>query len=243
MIDEDGVDYGKPISCSSPPQERRHMASTGTGTSPKVQGRNLKHVSSPRPPLYAESRGACRPAFPTTEGGSAPSNDSPARHCRKGVLPAVLRRPRPHRLSAGRCMSARWPYELHDKVKAAGDGGNTGIRSAATRRAQGPSAMSTSTAAPGGARPGRRVDGNSEQCFANMATIRRGTEPRADQAPAYEFAGPGTGWAPERIEAAGVPPRITLPRVGGILQVRSDRRDPRPFGLMAQPGRPVGELF
>jgi N-methylhydantoinase B len=129
---------------------------------------------------------------------------------------------------------------LPDRVFAASDGGNTGITIAGYYQDRTPFIYVDFTCGAWGARPwADGLDGNSNM-FANMAShsveVTEAEQPIRIEA--YEFvpdkAGPGK-------YRGGVPFRrdYRFLEKEGVLQVRSDRRRFRPYGLYGgQPGRP-----
>jgi len=121
---------------------------------------------------------------------------------------------------------------LPDKVKAAGDGGNTGISIGGYYADRKPFIYVDFTCGAWGARPwADGLDGNSHM-FANMAS--HSIEVTEAEHPisllAYEFVADKAGAGKYR---GGVPFRrdYRFNETEGMLQVRSDRRDHRPFGL------------
>jgi N-methylhydantoinase B len=129
---------------------------------------------------------------------------------------------------------------LPDKVKAAGDGGNTGISIGGYDEDRKPFVYVDFTCGAWGARPfADGLDGNSHM-FANMAShsIEVTEAEQPIQLLAYEFVADRAGAGKYR---GGVPFRrdYKFLEQEGMLQVRSDRRDFRPFGLYGgSPGGP-----
>ncbi|MBV8192526.1 MAG: hydantoinase B/oxoprolinase family protein, partial [Alphaproteobacteria bacterium] len=129
---------------------------------------------------------------------------------------------------------------LPDKVKAAGDGGNTGISIGGYDANRKPFVYVDFTCGAWGARPwADGLDGNSHM-FANMAShsieVTEAEQPM--QLLAYEFVADRAGAGKFR---GGVPFKrdYRFLEDEGMLQVRSDRRDHRPFGLYGgSPGAP-----
>jgi N-methylhydantoinase B len=129
---------------------------------------------------------------------------------------------------------------LPDRVLAASDGGNTGITIGGYYKNRTPFIYVDFTCGAWGGRPfADGLDGNSNM-FANMAShsveVTEAEQPIRIEA--YEFvpdkAGPGKfrGGVPFRRD-------YRFLEEEGILQVRSDRRRFRPYGLYGgQPGRP-----
>jgi N-methylhydantoinase B len=138
------------------------------------------------------------------------------------------------------CMFGALAMMLPDKVKAAGDGGNTGISIGGYDAGRKPFVYVDFTCGAWGARPwADGLDGNSHM-FANMAShsieVTEAEEPI--QLLAYEFVADKAGAGKYR---GGVPFRrdYRFLEEEGTLQVRSDRRDHRPFGLYGgSPGGP-----
>ena len=138
------------------------------------------------------------------------------------------------------CMFGALAMMLPDKVKAAGDGGNTGISIGGYDAERKPFVYVDFTCGAWGARPwADGLDGNSHM-FANMAShsIEVTEAEQPIQLLAYEFVPDKAGAGKFR---GGVPFRrdYRFLEDEGMLQVRSDRRDHRPFGLYGgSPGGP-----
>ncbi|HEX5612126.1 MAG TPA: hydantoinase B/oxoprolinase family protein, partial [Burkholderiales bacterium] len=138
------------------------------------------------------------------------------------------------------CMFGALAMMLPDKVKAAGDGGNTGVSIGGYYDDRTPFIYVDFTCGAWGARPwADGLDGNSHM-FANMAShsveITEAENPI--QLLAYEFVPDKAGAGKYR---GGVPFRrdYRLLEDEATLQVRSDRRTHRPFGLYGgSPGGP-----
>jgi N-methylhydantoinase B len=138
------------------------------------------------------------------------------------------------------CVFGALAMMLPDKVKAAGDGGNTGISIGGYDAARNPFVYVDFTCGAWGARPwADGLDGNSHM-FANMAS--HSVEVTEAEHPisllAYEFVADKAGAGKFR---GGVPFRrdYRFNETEAILQVRSDRRDHRPCGLYGgSPGAP-----
>jgi N-methylhydantoinase B len=138
------------------------------------------------------------------------------------------------------CMFGALAKMLPDEVFAASDGGNTGVSIGGYLPDRSPFIYVDFTCCAWGARPyADGLDGNSH-IYANMASqpIEVTETEQPLQITAYEFIqdamGPGKfrGGAPFRRE-------YKLLAEEAVLQVRSDRRDFRPFGLYGGgPGRP-----
>jgi N-methylhydantoinase B len=138
------------------------------------------------------------------------------------------------------CMFGALAMMLPDKVKAAGDGGNTGISIGGYHADRKPFVYVDFTCGAWGARPwADGLDGNSHM-FANMAShsIEVTEAEHPIQLLAYEFVADKAGAGKYR---GGVPFKrdYRFLETEGTLQVRADRRDHRPFGLYGgNPGGP-----
>jgi N-methylhydantoinase B len=138
------------------------------------------------------------------------------------------------------CMFGALAMMLPDKVKAAGDGGNTGVSIGGYDAERKPFIYVDFTCGAWGARPwADGLDGNSHM-FANMAShpveVTEVEQPM--QFLAYEFVADKAGAGKYR---GGVPFKrdYKFLEEEGVLQVRSDRRTHRPFGLYGgSPGMP-----
>jgi N-methylhydantoinase B len=138
------------------------------------------------------------------------------------------------------CMFGALAKMLPDRVFAASDGGNTGVSIGGYFADRSPFIFVVLTICAWGGRPDADgLDGNSN-IYANMASqpIEVTETEQPLQITAYEFIqdamGPGKfrGGAPFRRE-------YKLLAEEAILQVRSDRRDFRPYGLYGGgPGKP-----
>jgi N-methylhydantoinase B len=138
------------------------------------------------------------------------------------------------------CMFGALAMMLPDKVKAAGDGGNTGVSIGGYDRDLQPFVYVDFTCGAWGARPwADGLDGNSHM-FANMAS--HSVEVTEAEHPisllAYEFVADKAGAGKYR----GGTPFLRDYRFNeeeGVLQVRADRRRHLPFGLYGgSPGKP-----
>jgi N-methylhydantoinase B len=138
------------------------------------------------------------------------------------------------------CMFGALAMMLPDKVKAAGDGGNTGISIGGWSAERKPFVYVDFTCGAWGARPwADGLDGNSHM-FANMAShsIEVTEAEHPVQLLAYEFVPDRSGAGKYR---GGVPfmRDYKFTETEATLQVRSDRRTHRPFGLYGgSPGAP-----
>jgi len=233
-IDDDGVDYGKPIRLFVTIRKKGgHMVVDWTGTSPQVKGAINNTLSFTKAASYTGVRSVLPPGIPNNEGVfRAIEVVCPPGTVGNGVLPAACAARGLTGFRMTDCMFGALAMMLPDRVKAAGDGGNTGISIGGYDDARKPFIYVDFTCGAWGARPwADGLDGNSHM-FANMAS--HSIEVTEAEHPisllAYEFV-------PDRAGAGrfrgGVPfmRDYRFNEAEGTLQVRSDRRDHRPFGL------------
>jgi N-methylhydantoinase B len=241
-IDDDGIDYGKPIRLFvSIRKTGGHMVVDWTGTAPQVRGAINNTLSFTKAASYTGVRSVLPPGIPSNEGVfRAIEVICPAGTVGNGVLPAACAARGLTGFRMTDCMFGALAMMLPDKVKAAGDGGNTGISIGGWDAHRNPFIYVDFTCGAWGARPwADGLDGNSHM-FANMAShsIEVTESEHPIQLLAYEFVPDKAGAGKYR---GGVPFRRDYRFVEeeGVLQVRSDRRDHRPFGLYGgSPGKP-----
>ena len=241
-IDDDGVDYGKPIRLFVTIRKKGgHMVVDWTGTNPQVKGAINNTLSFTKAASYTGVRSVLPPGIPNNEGVfRAIEVICPPGTVGNGVLPAACAARGLTGFRMVDCMFGALAMMLPDKVKAAGDGGNTGISIGGYDAERKPFVYVDFTCGAWGARPwADGLDGNSHM-FANMAShsieVTEAEQPM--QLLAYEFVADRAGAGKFR---GGVPFRrdYRFLEDEGMLQVRSDRRDHRPFGLYGgSPGAP-----
>ena len=241
-IDDDGVDYGKPIRLFVTIRKTGgHMVIDWTGTNPQVKGAINNTLSFTKAASYCGVRSVLPPGIPNNEGVfRAIEVICPPGTVGNGVLPAACAARGLTGFRMVDCMFGALAMMLPDKVKAAGDGGNTGISIGGYDAARKPFVYVDFTCGAWGARPwADGLDGNSHM-FANMAShsIEVTEAEQPIQLTAYEFVADRAGAGKYR---GGVPflRDYRFLEGEGMLQVRSDRRDHRPFGLYGgSPGAP-----
>ena len=241
-IDDDGVDYGKPIRIFVTVRKHGgHMVVDWTGTSPQVRGAINNTLSFTKAASYTGARAVLPPGIPNNEGVfRAIEVICPPGTVGYGVLPAACAARGLTGFRMVDCMLGALAMMLPDKVKAAGDGGNTGISIGGYYANRKPFVYVDFTCGAWGARPwADGLDGNSHM-FANMAS--HSIEVTELEHPisllCYEFVADKAGAGKYR---GGVPFRrdYRFNEAAGMLQVRSDRRDHLPFGLYGgSPGQP-----
>ena len=241
-IDDDGVDYGKPIRLFVTIRKTGgHMVIDWTGTNPQVKGAINNTLSFTKAASYCGVRSVLPPGIPNNEGVfRAIEVICPPGTVGNGVLPAACAARGLTGFRMVDCMFGALAMMLPDKVKAAGDGGNTGISIGGYDGQRKPFVYVDFTCGAWGARPwADGLDGNSHM-FANMAShsIEVTEAEQPIQLTAYEFVADRAGAGKYR---GGVPflRDYRFLEGEGMLQVRSDRRDHRPFGLYGgSPGAP-----
>jgi N-methylhydantoinase B len=241
-IDDDGIDYGKPIRLFVTIRKRGgHMVVDWTGSNRQVKGAINNTLSFTKAASYTAVRSVLPPDIPNNEGVfRAIEVICPPGTVGNAVLPAACAARGLTGFRMTDCMFGALAMMLPDKVKAAGDGGNTGVSIGGYDQQRRPFVYVDFTCGAWGARPwADGLDGNSHM-FANMAS--HSVEVTEAEQPisllAYEFVADKAGAGKYR---GGVPFRrdYRFNETEGVLQVRSDRRDHRPFGLYGgSPGAP-----
>jgi N-methylhydantoinase B len=241
FIDDDGIDYGKPIRLFVTIRKTGGaMLVDWTGTNPQVKGAINNTLSFTKAASYCAVRSVLPQDIPNNEGVfRAIEVICPPGTIGNAVLPAACAARGLTGFRMVDCMFGALAMMLPDRVKAAGDGGNTGISIGGYDAYRRPFIYVDFTCGAWGARPwADGLDGNSHM-FANMAS--QSIEVTEAELPirllAYEFVADKAGAGKFR---GGVPFRrdYLFLEHEGVLQVRSDRRNHRPFGLYG--GSPGG---
>jgi N-methylhydantoinase B len=233
-IDDDGVDLDKPIRLFVTMTKRGdHMLVDWTGTDPQVKGAINNTYSYSKAASYTAIRSVLPANIPNNEGVfRAIEVIAPPGTIANAVLPAACAARGLTGFRMVDCAFGCLAMMLPDQVFAASDGGNTGITIGGYYVDRTPFIYVDFTCGAWGARPfADGLDGNSNM-FANMAShsveVTEAEQPIRIEA--YEFvpdkAGPGR-------YRGGVPFRrdYRFLEEEAILQVRSDRRRFRPYGL------------
>jgi N-methylhydantoinase B len=241
-IDDDGIDVGKPIPLKVTVTKKGDAIHVDwTGTAPQVKGAINNTLSYTKSASYCGIRSILPQNIPTNEGVfRAITVEAPEGTIANMVLPGACAARGLTGFRMVDCMFGALAKMLPDQVFAASDGGNTGVSIGGYHNDRSPFIYVDFTCCAWGARPyADGLDGNSH-IYANMASqpIEATETEQPLQITAYEFIqdamGPGRfrGGAPFRREY-----RLLVQEA--ILQVRSDRRDFRPFGLYGGgPGKP-----
>jgi N-methylhydantoinase B len=241
-IDDDGIDYGQPIRLFVTISKRGSgVLVDWTGTSSQVRGAINNTLSYTKSASYTGIRSVLPLDIPNNEGVfRAIEVICPPGTVGNGMLPAACAARGLTGFRMVDCMFGALAMMLPDRVAAAGDGGNTGISIGGYHADRTPFVYVDFTCGAWGGRPwADGLDGNSHM-FANMAS--HSVEITETEHPisllAYEFVADKAGAGKYR---GGVPfcRDYRFNETAGVLQVRSDRRDHRPFGLYGgSPGRP-----
>src|SRR5437667_2056225 len=128
-IDDDGVDYGKPIRLFVTLRKRGgHMVVDWTGTHPQVKGAINNTLSFTKAASYTGVRSVLPQGIPNNEGVfRAIEVICPPGTVGNGVLPAACAARGLTGFRMTDCMFGALAMMLPERVKAAGDGGNTGV--------------------------------------------------------------------------------------------------------------------
>jgi N-methylhydantoinase B len=233
-IDDDGIDVEKPIPLKvTITKQDDRIAVDWTGTSPQVKGAINNTLSYTKSASYCAIRSILPQNIPTNEGVfRAITVTAPEGTIANMVLPGACAARGLTGFRMVDCLFGALAKMLPDRVFAASDGGNTGVSIGGWHSDRTPFIYVDFTCCAWGARPyADGLDGNSH-IYANMASqpveVTESEQPL--QITAYEFIqdamGPGKfrGGAPFRRE-------YRLLADEAVLQVRSDRRRFRPFGL------------
>ncbi|MEZ5854507.1 MAG: hydantoinase B/oxoprolinase family protein [Hyphomicrobiaceae bacterium] len=241
-IDDDGVDVGKPIRLFVTLRKKGdHMVVDWTGTSPQVRGAINNTFSYTKSASYTGVRSVLPQGIPNNEGVfRAIEVICPEGTVGRGVLPAACAARGLTGFRMVDCMYGALAMMLPDKVKAAGDGGNSGISIGGYDKDRKPFVYVEFTCGAWGARPwADGLNGNSHM-FANQscpsAEVIEAEQPVSVLA--YEFVPDRAGAGKYR---GGVPFKraYRFNEEAAQLSVRSDRKTHRPFGLYGgSPGQP-----
>ncbi len=241
-IDDDQIDAGVPIRLQCRVKKQgEHMLFDWTGSSPQVKGA-LNNT-------WSYTAAACFTAVKSILSINMPNNDgvfrcidvvAPPGTITHGVLPAACAARGLTGFRATDCAFGALAMLYPDRVFAASDGGNTGITIGGYDEDRKPFIYVDFLSAAWGARPwADGLDGNTTM-FANMASfsieVIEADNPLEvdDYAFVPDTAGPGRFRGGVSLSRS-----IRMLAHEGILQVRSDRKTHRPYGLYGGgPGAP-----
>lgn len=241
-IDDDGVDYGKPIRLYvTLTKQGDSIVADWTGSSPQVKGAINNTLSFTKAATYCCIRSVLPAGIPNNEGVfRAIEVIAPAGTIANAVLPAACAARGLTGFRMVDCCFGALAMMVPDRVFAASDGGNTGISIGGYHADRTPFIYVDFTCGTWGGRPfADGLDGNSNM-FANMASTS--VEITEAEHPieilAYEFVPDRAGAGKYR---GGTPYRrdYRFLEEAGVLQVRADRHAFRPYGLYGgYPGKP-----
>jgi N-methylhydantoinase B len=241
FIDDDGVDRDRPIPLRVTIRKSGEgMTVDWTGSSPQVKGAINNTLSYTKSASYCAVKSVLSASIPNNEGVfRAIEVVAPPGTIANAVLPAACAA---RGLTGFRMVDAMFgalAQLLPDRVFAASDGGNVGVSIGGWTRERKPFIWVDFSCAAWGARPwADGLDGNSN-IFANQASqsveITEAEQPF--QILRYELIEDGGG--PGKYRGGTSYRRdFRLLEQEAVLQVRSDRRRFRPYGLQGgQSGR------
>jgi N-methylhydantoinase B len=241
-IDDDGIEVGKPIRLKvTISKEGDRLVADWTGTSPQVKGAINNTLSYTKAATYTCLKSVLSHDIPTNSGFyRAIEVIAPSGTIANAVLPAA---------SAARgltgfrmidCCFGALAQMLPDRVMAAGEGGNTGVSIGGYSPDRRPFIFVEFVCSAWGARPwADGLEGNSN-LYANMClpSIEVTETEQPIEILCCELV-PDSGGPGKYRGGMSMRRAYRLLEAEAILQVRSDRRTFRPYGLYGgQPGRP-----
>ena len=241
-IDDDGIELDKPIRLFvTMTKKGDSMKVDWTGTSPQVKGAINNTLSFTKAASYTAIRSILPAGIPNNEGVFRVIEvTAPPGTIANGVLPAACAARGLTGFRMVDCAFGALAMMVPNKVFAASDGGNTGVSIGGYYPDRTPFIYVDFTCGTWGGRPwADGLEGNSNM-FANMASqsVEVTEAENPIQILSYEFltdragAGKFRGGTPYRRD-------YRFLEEEGVLQVRSDRRRFRPYGLYGgQPGQP-----
>ena len=246
-IDDDGIDLGQPIRLFVTIEKRgQSMRVDWNGSSPQVKGAINSTLSFTKAVSYAAIRSVLPGEIAANEGlFRAIEVTAPPGTITNMVLPGACAARGLTGFRMGDCMFGALAQMLPDLVFAASDGGNTGVSIGGYDDQRKAFIYVDFACGTWGGRPwADGLQGNTNM-FANMAS--QSVEVIESEQPiqilSYEFlpdrAGPGKfrGGAPYRRD-------YRFLEREAVLQVRSDRREFRPYGLYGgYPGQPSANFL
>jgi len=241
-IDDDGIDYGKPIRLFVTLRKSGDtLVADWTGSSPQVKGAINNTLSYTKAATYTGIKSVLPAEIPNNDGfHRAVQVIAPPGTIANCVLPAATAARGLTGFRMVDCVFGALAMMLPDRVFAASDGGNTGISIGGYHADRRPFIYVDFICSAWGGRPwADGLDGNASM-FANLsshpAEIIEVEHPL--EILALEFV-PDTGGAGKFRGGMGFRRDYRFVEEEAVLQVRSDRRAFRPFGLYGgSPGKP-----
>jgi N-methylhydantoinase B len=246
-IDDDGIDRDRPIRLFvTLTKQGDRITADWTGSAPQVKGAINNTLSFTKAATYTAIKSVLPQVIPNNQGAFRPIEvTAPPGTIANAVPPAACAARGLTGFRMVDCCFGALAMMLPDRVMAASDGGNTGISIGGYDAERRPFVYVDFTCGTWGGRPwSDGLDGNSNM-FANMSSqpVEVTEWEYPIQILAYEFvpdrAGPGKfrGGTPYRRD-------YRFLEAEGTLQVRSDRRRFRPYGLYGgHPGQPSRNLL
>ena len=246
-IDDDGVDFGKSIRLHVTFERRGDtLYADWSGSAPQVKGAINGTLGWTKAATYCAVKCILPPDIPNNEGVfRAIEVTAPPGTITNMAMPAACAA---RGLSGFRmvdCAFGALARMLPERIPAAAEGGNTGISIGGYDAGRNPFIYVEFVAGAWGGRPwADGADGHSS-IFANMASysaeVTEAEYPveclTYELMPDREGAGKYRGGTPFRRD-------YRFLEAEGVLQVRSDRRDFRPYGLQGgQPGAPSNNIL
>jgi N-methylhydantoinase B len=241
-IDDDGIDYGKPIRLFVTLRKSGDtLVADWTGSSPQVKGAINNTLSYTKAASYTGIKSVLPPEIPNNDGfHRAVQVMAPPGTIANCVLPAATAARGLTGFRMVDCIYGALALMLPDRVFAASDGGNTGISIGGYHADRRPFIYVDFICSAWGGRPwADGLDGNASM-FANLSS--HPAEVIETEHPleilCLEFV-PDSGGAGKFRGGMGFRRDYRFVENEAILQVRSDRRAFRPFGLYGgSPAKP-----
>src|SRR5262249_14429958 len=241
-IDDDGIDVGRPIPLRVTVTKRGdHLRADWTGSSPQVRGAINSTLSFTKAAVFTCLKAVLPPDIPANAGFyRAIEVVAPPGSIANAVPPAATAARALTGFRMVDCLFGALAQLLPDRVPAASEGGNTGVSIGGYHPDRTPFIHVEFFCGAWGGRPWADGPDGNAHLFGNISLL---------PAEVCETESPAEILAVEFIEDSGGPGRFRggagLRRIyrfladEGTLQVRSDRRAFRPYGLHGgQPGRP-----
>ena len=245
-IDDDGVDFGKPIRLFVTIRKTGdHMVVDWTGTNPQVKGAINNTLSYTKAAAYTGVRSVLPAGIPNNEGVfRAIEVICPPGTVGNGVLPAACAARGLTGFRMVDCMFGALAMMLPDRVKAAGDGGNTGISIGGyDGDAQALRLCRLHLRRVGRAAVGRWARRQLAHVRQHGVALDRGDRGRASDPAAGLRVRAGQGGRGQISRRRAVPARLSLLRERGrAAGALGPARSPAVRPLRRQPRRAVGEL-
>jgi len=241
-IDDDGIDVGRPIRLAVVLRKTGdRLVADWTGTAPQVKGAINNTLSFTKAATYTCLKAVLPPDIPSNAGFYRPVEViAPPGTIAHAVPPAATAARALTGFRMVDCVFGALAQMLPDRVPAAAEGGNTGISIGGYRPDRTPFIHVEFVCCAWGGRPwADGLDGNAH-LFGNISL--QPAELAELESPVEILAVeliPDSGGPGQFRGGVGMRREYRFLEAEGTLQVRSDRRAFRPYGLHGgQPGRP-----